>query len=76
VPVVVLLAFGIGVTHLSNIRRLMSGEESQVVRPVRWGRPSTGAPDPDALISQGPSGAPASSGVWRDPVPDPLDPTG
>jgi glycerol-3-phosphate acyltransferase PlsY len=75
VPVVVLLAVGIGITHLSNIRRLMSGEEAQIVRPVRWGRASAAVPDTADLVEQGPSGKPVGTSIWREPVRDPLDPT-
>lgn len=64
-PVVVLLAGGIGVTHLSNIRRLMQGEEAQIVRPVRWGRgPAT---DGAALMAQGPAGTGEPTPIWREP---------
>lgn len=64
VPVVVLLAAGIGVTHLSNIRRLMQGEEAQIVRPVRWGRAP--ASDGAALMAQGPAGTGEPTAIWRE----------
>jgi len=73
VPVVLLLAFGIGFTHVSNIRRLMRGQESQVVRPVRWGRNGGSQPDPVALMEQGPAGNSVSPALWRESIADPLD---
>ena len=77
VPVVVLLAIGIGLTHLSNIRRLMQGQERQVVRPVRWrGRRGGAVDDPSALLEQGPSGEALGPAMWREPVLDPLDEDG
>ncbi len=71
-PVVFLLALGILLTHVPNLRRIVRGEESTLVRPVRWGRP---APDLDAtrVLHEGPAGAPAP--VWRERVSDPLEPT-
>lgn len=73
VAVVLFLAVGIAFTHTSNIRRLMAGEEAQVVRPVRWGRQKE--PDAAALMEQGPSGQGAPPPVWRATSGDPLDPT-
>lgn len=64
-----LLAIGIGVTHLSNIRRLMAGEESQVVRSVRWGRQTT--VDAASVVEQGPGGV-GISPLWKEPRVDPL----
>lgn len=71
IPVVGLLAVGIIVTHLSNIRRLAAGQESQVVRGVRWGRKTqaTGA----SVVEQGPGGR-GPSPLWKEVVPDPLEP--
>ena len=70
IPVVGLLAVGIVVTHLSNIRRLMAGEERQVVRSVRWGRKND---DVASVVEQGPGGR-APSPLWKEPMPDPLEP--
>ena len=74
-PVVVLLALGIGFTHASNIRRLMSGQESQVVRPVRWKRGDRGEDDVAAVMDQGPAGNAVVPSLWREAVADPLDVT-
>ncbi|MCA9566897.1 MAG: glycerol-3-phosphate 1-O-acyltransferase PlsY [Myxococcales bacterium] len=71
--VVVFLALGIAYTHTSNIRRLMAGEETQVVRPVRWGRKKqVGAAE---LLEQGPAGRNDAPPVWRETARDPLEPT-
>lgn len=72
IPVVGLLAVGIVITHLSNIRRLAAGEESQVVRGVRWGR-NTSSRTGAAVVDQGPGGR-APSPLWKESVPDPLEP--
>jgi glycerol-3-phosphate acyltransferase PlsY len=75
VPVVILLALGIGFTHVSNIRRLMRGQEGQVVRPVRWGRASDGPDGSDArsLLEQGPGGTPSAPALWKEESLDPLE---
>ena len=53
-PVVLVLSIGVTATHIANIRRLMRGEESPVVRSVRYKR-STPQSARDAL-EQGPGG--------------------
>jgi glycerol-3-phosphate acyltransferase PlsY len=74
-PVVGVLAVGIVATHVSNVRRLLRGEEGTVVRPVRWGRsPATSAaPTVDQVLREGPAGRAAA--IWREKVSDPLEPT-
>ena len=69
IPIVGLLALGIAFTHLSNLRRLVRGEEGQIVRPVRWGRSST---NPIDVIDQGPGGQ-AVGPLWREQAPAPLE---
>lgn len=71
VPGVVVLAIGIGITHISNIRRLMAGEEAQVVRSVRWGRKVND--DVASIVDQGPGGK-AAGPLWKEAVPDPMRP--
>lgn len=76
VPVVVALAIGIVATHVPNLRRLVRGEETAVVRPVRW-RHGTAAPaerpTSDQVLREGPAGR--SAAIWRERVSDPLEPT-
>ena len=55
-PVVLVLALGVALTHTANIRRLIRGEENQVVQPVRWNRPP--APGAAELLEHGPAGVP------------------
>jgi glycerol-3-phosphate acyltransferase PlsY len=74
-PVVVALALGIVLTHVPNLRRLVRGEESTIVRPVSWRR-TAAAPDrpsADQLLREGPAGR--SAAIWRERVSDPLEPT-
>jgi hypothetical protein len=70
-PVVAALALGIVATHTPNIRRLVRGEESQVVKPVRWARGSEEQSDAQAVLAQGPGGGVAAPGVWKEAA-DPL----
>ena len=70
IPGVALLAVGICLTHVSNIRRLMAGEESQVVHSVRWGRPA--AADAATVVEQGPGGV-GISPLWKEARVDPLE---
>lgn len=55
-PVVGALSLGIMTTHVPNIRRLIRGQESTIVRPVRWGQRARGSAE--ALLAQAPSGGP------------------
>jgi glycerol-3-phosphate acyltransferase PlsY len=52
--VVVGLGLAIFVTHTPNLRRIWRGEESSVVRPVRW--KEHGRSDGEEALSQGPAG--------------------
>lgn len=61
-PATLLLALGIALTHTPNIRRLMRGEESAVVPPVRWGRQQTRPISAEEVLSQGPAGG--ATGDW------------
>lgn len=70
--VVVVLALGILLTHVPNLRRLVRGEESALIRPVRWGRQAP-VLDADRVLEEGPAGQ--APPVWRERVPDPLEPT-
>ncbi len=57
------LGVGILVRHLTNIGRLVRGEESEIVRPVRWGgraRPVSA----EEVLAQGPGGGEAVP-VWK-----------
>ena len=69
--VALLLALGIAFTHVANIRRLVRGEEKQVVRPVRWGRRAE-SPSPELLLEQGPGGTLEAPDPWRRRAADPL----
>lgn len=65
-PVVLLFALGIAATHTPNIRRLVRGEESAIVRPVRWGRADRQrAAD---LLDQPPAGDGAAPALWKPSV--------
>lgn len=57
-----LLTVGIVFTHAPNIRRLLRGEESEVVRPVRLGRRKADTLTAEEALSQGPGGG--ASGEW------------
>lgn len=73
IGVVLLIAAGIGLTHMTNIRRLVRGEEKEVVQPVRFAREEslTAA----EALSQGPSGQPVDQPLWRaSEVEAPADP--
>jgi glycerol-3-phosphate acyltransferase PlsY len=66
-PVVLLLALGVAITHAANIRRLVRGEEKQVLKPVRWNRHPT--PTPASLLCQGPAGTRSAPEVWGSSAP-------
>jgi len=65
VPSVVLLGIGIVATHVPNIRRLLRGDETTIIKPVRWGRGAPAQDDVSALLQQGPGGGPAPPS-WTD----------
>lgn len=56
------LAVGITLTHTPNIRRLLRGEENEVVRPVRLGKPGSQELTAEEALSQGPGGG--DMGDW------------
>jgi glycerol-3-phosphate acyltransferase PlsY len=64
-PAVLLLGIGIVATHVPNIRRLWRGDETTVIRPVRWRRGTTATDDVAVLLQQGPAGGPAPKS-WRE----------
>lgn len=73
-PIVGLFGLGVFLTHATNIRRLVRGQEKEVIRPVRWSRGSAeeGLTAEQAL-AQGPAGG-AVPPVWREgAVADPLE---
>lgn len=70
--VAVLLAGGVAYTHVANIRRLVRGEEQEVIRPVRWGRGPGDRLSVDELLAQAPAGTSAPTAQWRERVHDPL----
>ena len=74
-PAVLLLCAGIAYTHTTNIQRLLRGEEKQIIRPVRWGRPknqeSTGAD----ILNESVSGQGSAPALWKEEVSDPLSDT-
>ncbi|MCA9491948.1 MAG: glycerol-3-phosphate 1-O-acyltransferase PlsY [Myxococcales bacterium] len=70
--VVLMLALGILLTHVPNLRRLVRGEEAALIRPVRWGRQAP-VLDADRVLEEGPAGQ--APPVWREKIPDPLEPT-
>lgn len=65
-PAAVLLASGVALTHVSNLRRLASGQEEAVVSGVRWGREAVPTRDHvAAMLEQGPAGAGSRPAAWR-----------
>lgn len=62
-PLVALIAVAIAITHTPNLRRLWRGQESKVVRPVRWTRATVDAGV--QALEEGPAGASATKPeVW------------
>lgn len=55
-PIVGVLAAGIALTHLSNVRRLARGEEPTIVSPAQWGRRTEPR---ESSLDEGPAGGPA-----------------
>lgn len=68
-PVVALLAIGVASRHVSNIRRIVRGEEAPVARPVRWGRRGAGVATGEEVLQQDPGGGGAPSKLWKEPDP-------
>ena len=70
--VAAMMAVGTGFTHITNIRRLVRGEESAVVRPVRWRRQSEAEPDVVQWLAESPAGTTGGEawrqGTWDDPL--------
>ena len=57
VPLVLVLAVGVVITHLTNIGRLVRGQETAVIQPVRWRRSGTGEDeDTDRALQEAPGG--------------------
>lgn len=55
-PLVVVLGVAVALRHVSNIRRLVRGTETTVVRPVRWGRERSEEAEARDLLEQDPAG--------------------
>lgn len=55
-PLVVLLGVSVALTHASNIRRIVRGTETSVVKPVRWGRERPEDAVARDLLEQDPGG--------------------
>jgi len=71
-PAVLLLCAGIAYTHTANIRRLVRGEEKQIIRPVRWGRPKETAVEGADVLNESISGSGPGPALWKEDVNDPL----
>lgn len=73
-PIAALFAGGVVLRHVANIGRLFRGEEAPVVgAAVRWNGPTTG-PTGASVLDQDPAGGDRPAPMWRERVPDPLDP--
>lgn len=70
--VAILLALAIALRHVSNIRRLVSGTEAEVIQPVRLGRKKDAHMSAEEALVQGPGGTDASVPLWREKEIDPL----
>ena len=65
-PVGIVLALGVGLSHVANIQRLVAGEEAAIVRPVRWGRAGTEKVDgPEDVLARPPAGFGVAPTLWR-----------
>jgi glycerol-3-phosphate acyltransferase PlsY len=71
-PAVLLLCAGIAYTHATNIQRLVRGEEKQIVRPVRWGRPVESRAKGADVLNESISGRGPGQALWKEDVSDPL----
>jgi len=73
VPIVLLLACGVVLTHVANIGRLMRGQEKAVIKPVRMQRTPRDAEEQGNPLEQAPGGkdSPAPP-MWMGTVKDPL----
>lgn len=60
-----LLTLGIVYTHIANIRRLVRGEEPQIVRPVSWNNRGEKKKETAELLLHGPAGTQDAPGEWR-----------
>ncbi|MCO4744970.1 MAG: glycerol-3-phosphate acyltransferase [Proteobacteria bacterium] len=66
IPLVVLIGVGVALTHVSNIRRIVAGTETTIVRPVTWGRERPEDAEARDLLEQGPAGRKAREESWDD----------
>lgn len=74
-PAVLLLCAGIAYTHAANIQRLLRGEEKQIIRPVRWGRPKVAKASGADVLNESVSGQGTAPALWKEDVSDPLSDT-
>ncbi len=57
--------------HVTNIRRILRGEEQALVDPIRFGRRSSTPTSAEALLHQAPGGLGLGPALWKEAV-DPL----
>ena len=57
--------------HVSNIRRIVHGEEDALVQPISFGRRSSTPASAETLLHQAPGGLGTGPAVWKEEA-DPL----